>query len=506
MEDYKARYEQALRRAKKFWEAEYKGVAEEIFPELKESEDERIRKALIKYYSFDKDGGSHVLDNITPKQILDWLEKQVPINEEAEKEKNDYVSGQFLYCKGSFNEFKEGESYWIEYIGNDTYIGRSDNILNQKFHITPRQLYTWLDPRHPEKQNEQKPTDKVEPKFKVGDWVVYTGHLLKDSGMESYVMQVKSIEDGRYNFTDTSTLLLDSEKYMRLWTFQDAKDGDVLCYKDEISLYRHDIKSCTKQETTFGGFVYYCCYDGKRFVVDSLYSLTEQDRMDIHPATKEQRDALMKAMTDAGYTFDFEKKELKKIEEPENYKRQVMSEMTDLVKYYITQKPTAWSKEDDEMLDSIIEEVRYIGDFPDYPTKEENELYDECLAKVEWLKSLKYRVHPQPKQEWSEEDGEILDGIIVDVEVLKEQDRTKDGKVAYQKEIDWLKSLRPKNTQQIPVWRYAFSVCSESGKPNEKDLFYLSEDKILVKVPKGSTIARCLLIEELEKLPKEEEL
>ena len=55
------------------------------------------------------------------------------------------------------------------------------------------------------------------------------------------------------------------------------------------------------------------------------------------------------------------------------------------------QKP-AWSEKDDEMLDSIIEEVRYIGDFPDYPTKEENELYDECLAKVNWLKSIKDRI------------------------------------------------------------------------------------------------------------------
>ena len=34
----------------------------------------------------------------------------------------------------------------------------------------------------------------------------------------------------------------------------------------------------------------------------------------LKPATKEQRDTLEKAMTDAGYTFDFEKKELKKIE------------------------------------------------------------------------------------------------------------------------------------------------------------------------------------------------
>lgn len=47
-----------------------------LIPELKESEGEAIRKALIKYYSFDKDGGSHALDNITPKQIVTWLEKQ----------------------------------------------------------------------------------------------------------------------------------------------------------------------------------------------------------------------------------------------------------------------------------------------------------------------------------------------------------------------------------------------------------------------------------------------
>ena len=34
------------------------------------------------------------------------------------------------------------------------------------------------------------------------------------------------------------------------------------------------------------------------------------------PATKEQRDALMKAMNDAGYEWDGEKKELKKLKKP----------------------------------------------------------------------------------------------------------------------------------------------------------------------------------------------
>lgn len=60
------------------------------------------------------------------------------------------------------------------------------------------------------------------------------------------------------------------------------------------------------------------------------------------------------------------------------------------------------------MFDSIIEEVRYIGDFPDYPTKEENELYDECLAKVEWLKSLKDRYTWKPSDR---ELGAILTAI-----------------------------------------------------------------------------------------------
>ena len=144
----------------------------ELFPALKESEDEKTKRIL---HSISSKMSFHLRDIFTEEefQCFDawsnaWLEKQVPINEEAEKEKNDYVSGQFLYCKGSFNEFKEGESYWIEYIGNDTYIGRSDNILNRKFHITPRQLYTWLDPRHPEKQNEQKPHLEL----KAGHWYI----------------------------------------------------------------------------------------------------------------------------------------------------------------------------------------------------------------------------------------------------------------------------------------------------------------------------------------------
>ena len=74
----------------------------------------------------------------------------------------------------------------------------------------------------------------------------------------------------------------------------------------------------------------------------------------------------------------------------------------------------------------------------------------------------------EQKPAWSEEDEEILDGIIVDVEVLKEQDRTKSGKAAYQKEIDWLKSLKPKNRWKPSLSQLnALSVVAKGNTPDD---------------------------------------
>jgi len=152
--------------------------------------------------------------------------------------------------------------------------------------------------------------DKVKPKFHEGEWVVY------ECGEETETLQITRIVEGTYVFSDNSTLGVVDEDTLRLWDIvKDAKDGDVLCYEDEISIYKHDIKNCTKQGITFGGFVYYCCYDGKRFIMDGFYSLTEQDKTDIHPATKEQRDLLFQKIKEAGHEWNAEKKELKHIEQ-----------------------------------------------------------------------------------------------------------------------------------------------------------------------------------------------
>ena len=63
------------------------------------------------------------------------------------------------------------------------------------------------------------------------------------------------------------------------------------------------------------------------------------------------------------------------------------------------------------------------------------------------------------------------------------------------------------NPPEIPIWRRAFETCSESGKENDKDIYFVTEDKeFLVEIPKGSFTARCLSLRDLDKLPKEEGL
>lgn len=375
--EYKKLYKEALERAKESFEKANGMILKKwlvgIFPELAESEDEKIRKELIDIIKSQKEQQCRI-DGAIYDKMLAWLEKQgeqKPVNEDAEKEKSNYVSGQFLYCKGSFNEFKEGESYWLEYIGNDTYVGRSDNVLNQKFHITPRQLYTWLDPRHPEhpkeeapmsygkelesklrdacaryysnggdtislagvfyagveaqKEIEQKPVDKVEPKFHEGDWAV--------SNLDKKTRQISEVHFDEYNsyyvVNGKSVNLEEYDRLHHLWTIEDAKDGDVLVdvYGNIGIFQKNDDFDWTSYCSlgVNGGF--------QNFKVEH-----ENDKT--HPATKEQRDLLFQKMKESGY----ERKDKELIEIPKS--KESIAEP-------IYEKES-WSEEDEKMCNDII--------------------------------------------------------------------------------------------------------------------------------------------------------
>ena len=128
---------------------------------------------------------------------------------------------------------------------------------------------------------------------------------------QSKFYQIKNITEQEYTLVgcDGSVItrpIQDVDRLASSFTIQDAKDGDILACNEEILLF----KSYSVQES----ISLYCWYNGQ---TNNFHSKEEIDislnkRHKIFPATKEQRDTFMKAMNDARYEWDAEKKELKK--------------------------------------------------------------------------------------------------------------------------------------------------------------------------------------------------
>ena len=75
--DYEKKYKEALERAKEYLKEYYfEEAVKEIFPELKEPEDEKERKALVEMVR-DRTGDELWEDyNVHKEEVLAWLEKQ----------------------------------------------------------------------------------------------------------------------------------------------------------------------------------------------------------------------------------------------------------------------------------------------------------------------------------------------------------------------------------------------------------------------------------------------
>lgn len=246
------------------------------------------------------------------------------------------------------------------------------------------------------KQGEQKPADKVEPMFKVGDWVVNKfGNVWHIDSLDKKNYRVS--DGNKYNYFPIA-----KQNEMHLWTIADAKDGDVLAVEDVVFVYKRILSSHV---------VSYCILYNGIFDPREYARTCHEDNSNIHPATKEQRDTLLKAMADAGYIFDFEKKELKKIE----------------------QKP-AWSEDDETRFKNLC----WLIDLS-------NENNATKKGFKNWLKSIKDRVKLQSKSELDEEDLIILERVKYDVNKRKEhyEDRNAtDCAEQCEEELLWLDSLK----------------------------------------------------------------
>ena len=261
---------------------------ENTFPELKESEDERIRTAILnhlkKMWGNCKDDicGVHVEDAIA------WLEKQgvkqsLPIpNEHA-----------WLYLVADVLTWENGIGQYLD----DPRVQQLAKELSSEY---AQKLYTFPVSSDIE-NNKQKTDDKIVSKFHEGDWITDGEKVWKIGYIEDdmYIEHHGSISAGG--------TIESIDKHYHLWTIKDAKDGDVLVDEDNnIGLYREEKDDLDDWES----YIYLGC-DNR------LYGFSMGGYHNIKntkPATKEQSDLLFQKIKEKGYKWDAEKKALKEIE------------------------------------------------------------------------------------------------------------------------------------------------------------------------------------------------
>lgn len=149
----------------------------------------------------------------------------------------------------------------------------------------------------------KKANKKQSPKYKAGDWIV---------SKYGDLFQIKEVVAGGYkllcpsgNEEINSFGIVDKSSH--LWTIKDAKDGDILCVYNNIFIFKEYINWEYK--------VYSYCelFNGEKIASDHCAYICSGDEETLMPATKEQQKLLFEKIAEAGYKWDAEKKELKKL-------------------------------------------------------------------------------------------------------------------------------------------------------------------------------------------------
>lgn len=364
-----------------------KAVLEEIFPELAESEDEKIRKWLINDIKQAINGDIYNDENIIDaKKALAFLEKQG-------KQKDSYT----------------------------TIVETGDGGINA---LVTRELPT------DDYNDKQKPADTVKPKFHEGEWITngdYTWKIVEIKPLD-YMLQ----SQGDNIVVDTISHV---DEQFHSFTIADAKDGDVLAASDDsIFIFSH----CEED-----GCVHHVALANDGIIVVNKNLKTHwESKIGVRPATKEQRELLFQKMHEAGYTFDFEKKELKKMDQ----KLCIIQWKGDNLKEVIGF--TGKDKNFDKWFASFEEYERYVHEhnnifklFNKDGSHYEVPVGAWIVKTPDGYNVASKAVLKQKPVEWSEEDEKRIKKVMHILSL--------DGRISNEELksiLDWLKSLRLQST------------------------------------------------------------
>ena len=415
MDTYEKKYKEIVGQIKKAYlyaqTDSTKEVLENIFPGLAENKDEKIRKALLDAMN-EYTPDSIIWDDIRAEEIAAWLEKQA--ERKTPQWMIDFLDNyrRKIGCSLDHDEARDVEGkilciiQWLEEQNGQEKDILEDCILDGSEDGLIAETIRFKN----EKKSEQNTNDKVEPKFKVGDFIA-----------NDYCFgKVIALTDDAYLLDTEQGIPFSCEHNTHLWTIADAQSGDVLANDTIVLIVDH-------LGTFENRLIIYSWYfaDSNKFYGEGP---NEPDRWEVegfHPATKEQRDLLFEKMHEAGYEWHANTKELKKIEQKKSYdtcdssmmdnKKSPYSEKRDFG--YFQQKPKFkvgdWCIDNEDGV--IFQIVKVLDNTYTYKTNEGKEY--SCSHY-----SLENDAHLWTIQDTK--DGDILkeDSCIFILEKIKSQD------------------------------------------------------------------------------------
>lgn len=236
---------------------------------------------------------------------------------------------------------------------------------------------------------------------------------------QSKFYQIKNITEHEYTLVNCDGSVItrpiqDVDKSAIAFTIKDAKDGDVLQLGLVTAIFQEYIGN--------GKCKCYCSICGEFCIPSQDGDDNSYGCSDAAPATKEQRDILLNAIYEAGYTFDFEKKELKNIVTPKF--------------------------EDGDIMRSLEEAKEGITDGLPVVVSIDEEYY-HCNNELISIKDQdKYEYPPMNRKQkpWSEED-EKIGKELMDFCIKCGQGHTiVNSQDDFRRWTTWLKSLKERYT------------------------------------------------------------
>ena len=329
MEEKSKRYDKALDEAKAIHKAirkDLRPVIEQIFPELIESEDERMRKEITDFIRRKFENScSPTPSKTTLANWITWLEQQSeqkPVEDSPtlEEFKNAFITKAKQYDIDLPNRMWDIHALCKELHslkhkpkqGEQKPYGQRKECEDCQFNYAGECKGSCIL-----KRNEQKPFDyehaniqqkdfaSIGPKFKIGDWVI------DKQGIVHQIVNVVDVTSNTYGYDVVGGgYFNDDVEGVRLWTIQDAERGNILFHSDTASNGVFIFKEIRDD----GKVLCYCDYDSEdHFCTGEHHTCCWVTDKCIKPATKEQCDFLFAKMKEAGYRWDVDKKELIKL-------------------------------------------------------------------------------------------------------------------------------------------------------------------------------------------------